>query len=155
MNKVMLIGNVGKDPDVRYYDADQAVAQVSLATTEKGYVLANGTQVPDHTDWHNLIFYRSLAKIVERYVRKGDKLYVEGKVRYRVYDDKQGKRHYVTEIYVDNMEMLTPKNYKQPAGESQSTASAQSLGERTQNSSASGSSLSSSASNPKDDSLPF
>lgn len=109
MNKVMLIGNVGKDPDVHYYDADQAVAQVSLATTEKGYVLANGTQVPDHTDWHNLVFYRSLAKIVEKYVHKGDKLYVEGKIRYRYYDDKQGKRRFVTEIYVDNMEMLTPR----------------------------------------------
>ena len=106
----MLIGNVGKDPDVRYYDADQAVAQVSLATTEKGYTLANGTQVPDHTEWHNLVFYRNLAKIVEKYVHKGDKLYVEGKVRYRSYDDKQGKRRYVTEIYVDNMEMLTPRS---------------------------------------------
>lgn len=110
MNKVMLIGNVGKDPNVHYYDADQAVAQVSLATTEKGYTLANGTQVPDHTDWHNLVFYRQLAKIVEKYVHKGDKLYVEGKVRYRSYDDKQGKRQYITEIYVDNMEMLTPRS---------------------------------------------
>lgn len=155
MNKVMLIGNVGRDPDVRYYDADQAVAQVSLATTEKGYVLANGTQVPDHTDWHNLVFYRSLAKIVERYVRKGDKLYVEGKVRYRVYDDKQGKRHNVTEIYVDNMEMLTPKNYQQPTGESQSSANAQSSGRGAQKPNVSGSSVSSSVSNPKDDSLPF
>ena len=63
MNKVMLIGNVGKEPDVHYYDADQAVAQVVLATTEKGYTLTNGTQVPDHTDWHNLVFYRALAKI--------------------------------------------------------------------------------------------
>lgn len=114
MNKVMLIGNVGKDPNVHYYDADQAVAQVSLATTEKGYTLANGTQVPDHTDWHNLVFYRQLAKIVEKYVHKGDKLYVEGKVRYRSYDDKQGKRQYITEIYVDNMEMLTPRS-QQPA----------------------------------------
>ncbi len=109
MNKVMLIGNVGKDPDVRYYDADQAVAQVSLATTEKGYVLSNGTYVPDRTDWHNLVFYRHLAKIVEKYVHKGDKLYVDGKIRYRYYDDKQGKRRFVTEIYVDNMEMLTPR----------------------------------------------
>ena len=56
MNRVMLIGNVGKDPDVRYYEADQAVAQVRLATTERGYTLQNGTQVPDHTDWHNLVF---------------------------------------------------------------------------------------------------
>lgn len=109
MNKVMLIGNVGKDPDVHYYDADQAVAQVSLATTERGYTLANGTQVPDRTDWHNLVFFRALAKYVEKYVRKGDKLYVEGKIRNRAYDDKQGKRKYVTEIYVDNMEMLVSK----------------------------------------------
>lgn len=117
MNKVMLIGNVGKEPDVHYYDADQAVAQVVLATTEKGYTLTNGTQVPDHTDWHNLVFYRALAKIVERYVHKGDKLYVEGKIRYRSYDDKQGKRRYITEIYVDNMEMLTPKSMSSSASQ--------------------------------------
>ena len=59
----MLIGNVGKEPDVHYYDADQAVAKVSLATTERGYTLKNGTQTPDHTDWHNLVFYRQLAQI--------------------------------------------------------------------------------------------
>ncbi len=105
----MLIGNVGKDPDVRYYDQDQAVAQVSLATTERGYTLQNGTQVPDRTDWHNLVFYRNLAKIVEQYVHKGDKLYVEGRIRYRSYDTQKGERRYVTEILVENMEMLTPK----------------------------------------------
>ena len=109
MNKVMLIGNVGKEPVVHYYDADQAVAQVSFATTEKGYTLANGMQVPDHTDWHNLVFFRGLAKVVEKYVHKGDRLYVEGRIRYRLYDDKQGKRHNITEIYVDNMEMLTSR----------------------------------------------
>lgn len=105
----MLIGNVGTAPDVHYYDQDQAVATVRLATTERGYTLPNGTQVPDRTDWHNLVFYRQLAKIVERYVHKGDKLYVEGKVRTRSYDDKQGAKRYVTEIYVDSMELLSPK----------------------------------------------
>lgn len=110
MNKVMLIGNVGKEPDVRYYEQDQAVAQIALATTERGYTLPNGTQVPDRTDWHNVIFYRGLAKVVEKFVHKGDKLYVEGRLRYRTYDDKKGMRHYVTEIYADNMEMLTPRN---------------------------------------------
>ena len=105
----MLIGNVGKEPVVHYYDADQAVAQVSFATTEKGYTLANGMQVPDHTDWHNLVFFRGLAMVVENYVHKGDRLYVEGRIRYRLYDDKQGKRHNITEIYVDNMEMLTSR----------------------------------------------
>ena len=124
MNKVMLIGNVGKEPEVHYYDADQAVAQVSFATTEKGYTLQNGTQVPDHTDWHNLVFYRSLAKVVEKYVHKGDRLYVEGKIRYRTYDDKQGRRHNITEIYVDNMEMLSSR--------SQSTSSTQANGQTYQ-----------------------
>ncbi len=109
MNKVMLIGNVGKDPDVRYYDADQAIAEVRIATTERGYTLPNGTRVPDRTDWHTVVFNRSLAKIVEKYVHKGDKIYVEGKLRYRSYDDKRGVRHYVTEIQADNLELLSPK----------------------------------------------
>ena len=81
MNRVMLIGNVGKDPDVRYYEADQAVAQVRLATTERGYTLQNGTQVPDHTDWHNLVFYTGLAQQVEKQVRKGVKIYLDGRSR--------------------------------------------------------------------------
>lgn len=109
MNKVMLIGNVGKEPVVRYYDHDQAVATFSLATTERGYTLPNGTQVPDRTDWHNIVLYRGLAKVVERYVHKGDKLYVEGRIHYRTYDDQKGIRHFVTEVYADNMEMLSPK----------------------------------------------
>ena len=120
----MLIGNVGKEPEVHYYDADQAVAQVSFATTEKGYTLQNGTQVPDHTDWHNLVFYRGLAKVVEKYVHKGDRLYVEGKIRYRTYDDKQGRRHNLTEIYVDNMEMLSSRSQSVASGQSQSYQSA-------------------------------
>ena len=105
----MLIGNVGKDPDVRYYEQDQAVAQVRLATTEKGYTLQNGTQIPDRTDWHNIVFYSGLAKVVEKFVHKGDKLFVEGRIRYRSYDDQKGIRQYVTEIIAENMEMLTPK----------------------------------------------
>ena len=110
MNKVILIGNVGKDPDVKYYSPDQAVVTVRLATTEKGYTLQNGTRVPDRTDWHTLVFYRKLAKIVEQYVHKGDKLYVDGRLQYRSYDDKRGDQHNVTEIIVDNIEMLTPRN---------------------------------------------
>ena len=105
----MLIGNVGTEPDVHYFEADQAVAKVRLATTERGYTLPNGTQVPDRTDWHNLLFDRRLAKIVEKYVHKGDKLYVEGRLRNRSYDDKRGIRHQYTEIEVENMEFLTPR----------------------------------------------
>ncbi len=105
----MLIGNVGKEPDIHYYDQDQCVAQVRLATTERGYTLQNGTQVPDQTDWHNLVFYKGLAKVVEKYVHKGDKLYVEGRIRSRSYDDKKGIQRFITEIYVENMEMLSPR----------------------------------------------
>lgn len=110
MNKAMLIGNVGREPDVRYYDRDQAVASFPLATTERGYTLQNGTQVPDRTEWHNVVLYRGLAKVAERYVHKGDKLYIEGKIRNRAYDDQKGIKHYVTEIIADNMEMLSPKS---------------------------------------------
>lgn len=109
MNKVMLIGNVGVEPEVRYVDQGVAVARVRLATTERGYTLANGTQVPDRTDWHTVLLWRKLAEVVEKYVHKGDKLYVEGRIRYTTWDDKQGVRHQATEIWADNMEMLTPK----------------------------------------------
>ncbi len=149
MNKVMLIGNVGKEPIVHYYDADQAVAQVSFATTEKGYTLANGMQVPEHTDWHNLVFFRGLAKVVEKYVHKGDRLYVEGRIRYRLYDDKQGKRHNITEIYVDNMEMLTSRTAT-PYQAAQSGKAADSI---SSGSPASSSTTAETA--EKDDELPF
>jgi single-strand DNA-binding protein len=110
MNKVMLIGNVGQDPEIRYVDQGVAVARIRLATTERGYTLQNGTQVPDHTDWHNVILWRKLAEIVEKYVHKGDKLYIEGRIRYSTYDDKQGQRRSMTEIWADNMELLTPRS---------------------------------------------
>lgn len=109
VNKVILIGNVGKDPEVRYLDSGVAVATLPLATTERGYTLQNGTQVPERTDWHNLVLWRGLAEVAEKYVHKGDKLYVEGKIKTRSYDDQAGVKRYVTEIFVDNMEMLTPR----------------------------------------------
>ncbi len=109
MNKVMLIGNVGKDPEVKYYDMDQAVATFPLATTERGYTLQNGTQVPDRTDWHNIVLWKGLAKIAERYIHKGDKIFVEGRIRYRSYDDQKGMRRYVAEVYGENLELLSPK----------------------------------------------
>lgn len=110
MNKVMLIGNVGQEPEVRYVDQGVAVARLRLATTERGYTLQNGTQVPEHTDWHNVILWRKLAEVVEKYVHKGDKLYIEGRIRYTTYDDKQGQKRFATEIWADNMEMLSPKS---------------------------------------------
>ena len=75
----MLIGNVGREPDIRYVDAGVCVASLVLATTERGYRLQNGTEVPDRTEWHNITLWRGLAETVEKYVHKGDKLYIEGK----------------------------------------------------------------------------
>ena len=121
----MLIGNVGKEPDVRYYDQDQAVATFSLATTERGYTLQNGTKVPDHTDWHTVMAWRGLAKIVEKYVHKGDKRYIEGRIRYRSYDDQKGQRRFVTEILAENMELLTPRPVAKETSAGQSTAADQ------------------------------
>ena len=109
VNKVILLGNVGQDPRVKYFAAGSAVATFSLATTERGYTLANGTQIPDRTEWHNIVASNRLAEIVDKYVHKGDKLYLEGKIRTRSYTDQAGATRYVTEIYVDNMEMLSPK----------------------------------------------
>lgn len=109
MNKVQLIGNVGKEPEVRYLEGGVCTAQVRLATSTPGYTLANGTQVPEHTEWHNLLFWRKVAEVVERYVHTGDKLYVEGELRSRSYTDKRGIERYITEVWVKEMEMLTPK----------------------------------------------
>lgn len=109
LNKVQLIGNVGKDPEVRYLDNHVAVATFPLATTEKGYTLANGTQVPERTEWHNIVLWRGLAEVAEKYVHKGDKLYIEGKIRSRSYDDQNGIKRYVVEIFGDNMEMLSSR----------------------------------------------
>ena len=114
VNKVILIGNVGRDPEVRYLDSGIAVASLPLATTDRAYTLASGTQVPERTEWHNLVLWRGLAETAEKYVHKGDKLYVEGKIRTRSYYDQTGAKRYVTEIFVDSMEMLSPRGTVAP-----------------------------------------
>lgn len=114
LNKLMLIGHVGKEPEVRVLEGGAKVATFSVATTDKGYTLANGTQVPDRTEWHNVVVWRGLADVVEKHVHKGDKLYLEGKVRTRSYDDSRGVKRYITEVFVDYMEMLSPKPHQAP-----------------------------------------
>ena len=105
VNKVILLGHTGKDPDVKDV-AGTKVANLSLATTEKGYTLQNGIQVPDRTEWHSLIFWKGLAEVVEKYVRKGSQIYIEGKIKTRQYEDRTGSKRYVTEIFVDKLELL-------------------------------------------------
>lgn len=107
LNKVMLIGNVGADPEVRYVEQGVAVGSLRIATTERGYTLPNGTQVPERTEWHNVVVWRKQAEFVEKYVHKGDKLYVEGQLRTRSYDDRNGVKKYVTEVWAENIEFLS------------------------------------------------
>lgn len=110
VNKVILVGNVGKDPDIKYFDNDNVKANFPLATSERGYTAANGTQVPERTEWHNIVCWRGLAQVVEKFVRKGSQLYIEGKIRTRSYDDQNGVKRYITEVYVDNLELLNRRN---------------------------------------------
>ena len=121
MNKIMLIGNVGKEPDVRYYDADLAVVTFQLATTERGYKLPNGTQVPDRTDWHNIVLWRGLAKVAEKYIHKGDKLYIEGKMQYRTYNDQKGQSRFIAEVIGESLELLSAKAQTNSAETTQNT----------------------------------
>lgn len=108
VNKVILVGHVGKDPEVRYLDKDVAVANFTLATTEKGYTAQNGTQVPERTEWHNIVAWRGLAKLAENYIRKGREVYVEGKIQTRTWE-KDGIKRYTTEIYAEQINLLGKK----------------------------------------------
>ena len=114
INKVILLGYTGKDPEVKDV-AGTKVANLSLATTEKGYTLQNGIQVPDRTEWHSLIFWKGLAEVVEKYVRKGSQFYIEGKIKSRQFEDRTGSKRYVTEIFVDKLELLGSRLAQQEA----------------------------------------
>ncbi len=104
VNKVILLGNLGKDPEVRTIDSGVKVARFSLATTER-YTDRNGNKV-DQTEWHNIVVWRGLAEIAEQYLKKGSSLYVEGKLQTRSYQDKDGVTKYSTEIIASNFQML-------------------------------------------------
>ncbi len=113
VNKVILVGNVGKDPEIRHLDSGVAVANFPLATSES-YTAKNGERITT-TEWHNIVLWRGLAEVAEKYVSKGRQLYIEGRIRTRSYDDKDGNKRYITEIYGDNMQMLGPKGDEKPA----------------------------------------
>tara|TARA_B100000787_G_scaffold74983_1_gene55243 strand:- start:406 stop:813 length:408 start_codon:yes stop_codon:yes gene_type:complete len=107
VNKVILVGNLGKDPEVRYLDNGVAVANFSLATTEN-YKNKAGDRV-SQTEWHNIVLWRGLAEVAEKYLKKGASVYVEGKIKTRKWEDKEGNTRYNTEILADNMTMLGGK----------------------------------------------
>lgn len=104
VNKVILVGNVGKDPEVRYLESGAPVCNFSLATKEV-YNNKNGEKVTN-TEWHNIVMWRGLAEVAQKYVKKGSLIYIEGKIRTRSWDDKDGNKKYTTEIVADNMQLL-------------------------------------------------
>jgi len=120
INKVILVGNVGRDPEVRYLDSGVAVAKFPLATSET-YTNKSGDRVTN-TEWHNIVIWRKLAEVVEKYVRKGQQLYLEGKINNRSYEDKEGIKKYITEIVIDNLQMLGKKSDSERSQETNNMA---------------------------------
>lgn len=104
INKVILLGNVGKDPEIRHLDNNVTVASFSLATSET-YKNKSGEKVTN-TEWHNIVVWRGLAEVAEKYIKKGSQIYVEGKIRTRSWDDKDGNKRYTTEILCENLQLL-------------------------------------------------
>ncbi len=119
MNKVFLKGNVGQDPKITSFENGGKVAQFTLATTERGYKTQDGREIPDETDWHNVVVRRTgLAGVCEQFVKKGTPLLIVGKIKTRQYQDNAGQTRYVTEVVVEEMELLGKKNPEQaPAPE--------------------------------------
>lgn len=104
VNKVILVGNVGKDPETRYLEGGTVVSRFPFATSEV-YKNRSGEKITN-TEWHNIVAWRGLAEIMEKYVKKGSQLYIEGRIRNRSYTDKEGNTRYTTEILADNIQML-------------------------------------------------
>ena len=119
VNKVILIGNLGKDPEVRYLEGGSAVAKFTLATTES-YKDKTGKKI-DQTEWHNIVVWRGLAEVAEKYLKKGMQIYVEGKLRSRSWEDKEGNKKYTTEIVGDTFTILGRKEDNQSRDEARVT----------------------------------
>ena len=140
VNKVILVGNVGKDPETRYLDENTAITKFSMATSET-YKNRNGERV-SNTEWHNIVLWRGLAQVAEKYVKKGTQIYIEGRIKTRSYDDADGNKKYITEIVGDQMQLLGRRpdeggegaqsyggGQNQNAGQAQSGAQAQNGGQ--------------------------
>ncbi|MCE3280367.1 MAG: single-stranded DNA-binding protein [Bacteroidetes bacterium] len=111
VNKVILVGNLGKDPEIRHLEGGVAVANFTLATSEY-YKDKSGNRI-EQTEWHSIVVWRGLADVAEKYLKKGMTVYVEGKIRSRSWDDKEGVKHYKTEIVADALTILSKKENSQ------------------------------------------
>ncbi|MDP4588116.1 MAG: single-stranded DNA-binding protein [Flavobacteriales bacterium] len=124
INKVILVGNLGKDPEVRYLENGTAVCSFPLATSET-YTDRNSGEKKTQTEWHNVVLWRKLAEIGEKYLKKGSQVYIEGKMRTRSWEDQSGQKKYTTEVIGDIMQLLGRPNEQSSSGE-QRTSAAQS-----------------------------
>lgn len=107
LNKVELIGNLGKQPEIKQISNGNKVATFTLATTEPAYTTQNGTQVQEKTEWHNIVAWGGNASIAERFLKKGQQVYIEGKMRTRSYDNKSGQKCYITEVICEKIVLLS------------------------------------------------
>ena len=114
----MVIGNLGSDPKVAKSQSGRAVASFTVATTERAYTTSDGQQIPERTEWHNIVCFGKIAEVVHKYLHKGSKVYVEGKMRTRQFEGKDGQKHYITEINAEGLEMLDAR----PSGQQQQQA---------------------------------
>ena len=134
INKVILIGNLGADPDLRFTPSGVQVASVNLATTET-WTDRNGER-QERTEWHRLVLWRRLAELAGQYLKKGSKLYIEGKLKTRSWDDPKGQKHYITEVVVVDMQMLdaagAPLELDMAYGKGQGQPQEQALPDATQ-----------------------
>lgn len=121
INKAILVGNLGKDPELRYTASGQAVATFSLATTEK--FKNKGGEQQERTEWHNIVAWGPLAEICGKYLVKGKQIYCEGRIQSRSYDDRDGNKRYITEIVISDMQMLGSRGGEEGGGSSGSRPS--------------------------------
>lgn len=113
INKVILLGNAGHDASYREFEVGGQVAQFSLATTKKAHKTKDGKDIPERTEWHNVVLVGGLAKVAKDYLKKGDKVYIEGEIRTRKYTNQQGEEKSIVEIVGTSMELLSPKPKQQ------------------------------------------
>lgn len=120
VNKVILIGNVGADPEVRALEGGTKVARLRIATTERIYNRQT-QETKEHTEWHNVTLWRSLADVADRFIRKGSQVYIEGSLRTREWTDKEGNKRYTTEIVANDLKMLGRRSDNPAAGNESSS----------------------------------
>lgn len=107
INNVTIVGRVGQDPEFKTFDNGGSIARISVATSERGYTLQNGTQVPEKTDWHSVIIRNKSAEFVNNYIRKGDIVGITGSIHYRKYTDKNGAERMATDIYASSIQAIS------------------------------------------------